>query len=649
MAITDPASGASGLNFLNRNVGYFPDPFDDLASQSMPKTLPDALRWAQSVFMIDGTYSRGMRRVASYFITDVEIKPKNKAGKRKLTSEEKDKWNEFLRKSLKIKRVLHRAALDYLVTGVNFISVLMSFRRYLGCPACKKARRLTEFPLATVHDTPEFKFQWTNFEFHATCPVCHYSGAWYCNDRPGGAESEIVVKQWSPHEIEIIYDPIRESRAFIWKIPEKDRKRIRAGELYMLERADKEVIQAVKNGNHIMFDPGAIHYTWDQGLSGIDSAGWGVSQTVSHFRLEWRHQVLQRMNEAIAQDYIIPFRVITPEPKQGADAASADPVFGGSLGRFNAQIQAMLRARRKDPARWNVLPFPVKYQAMGGEAAQLAPFQLIDQARDDLLNASGVPAELYKGTLSVQAAPAALRLFESQHQGLVDALDEIVEYVVDRSAELLNWEPVDARQVKVTHADDLNRQMAKLQLMMGGQLSQTTAMQSIGADFKQEQDNIADEQEYVQEKQMELQELIQGKADMAMMAQPGQDVSGQGGGGGAPGGAAPAMGGGGVGVGSSGQMSVQELDAKAQEIAQQIAGMPDSQKQSELINLKKQDGTLHALVSQYIDGFRQQAQTAGGAQVMAQQFGKQGSQAPCDVYAPSALAAWAVIRGQHAV
>jgi hypothetical protein len=63
-------------------------------------------------------------------------------------------------------------------------------------------------------------------------------------------------------------------------------------------------------------------------------------------------------------------------------------------------------------------------------------------------------------------------------------------------------------------------------------------------------------------------------------------------------------------------------------LAQQILGMPESQKDSELIQLKKSDPTMHSLVKSQIEDIRRQAQTAGGAQVMAQQFGKQGMAAP---------------------
>ena len=75
--------------------------------------------------------------------------------------------------------------------------------------------------------------------------------------------------------------------------------------------------------------------------------------------------------------------------------------------------------------------------------------------------------------------------------------------------------------------------------------------------------------------------------------------------------------------------------SKAEEIAGQLQSLPDAQRQSEMISLKKTDPTLHALVKSRMDDQKQQAQQQGGQQVLAQQYGKQGSAAPLPI--PSGL------------
>ena len=67
------------------------------------------------------------------------------------------------------------------------------------------------------------------------------------------------------------------------------------------------------------------------------------------------------------------------------------------------------------------------------------------------------------------------------------------------------------------------------------------------------------------------------------------------------------------------KISPQEMMQKAQILAQQILTLPESQKDSQLIQLKKSQPTLHAIVKSNMESMRQQARTAGGAMMMAQQ------------------------------
>jgi hypothetical protein len=254
----------------------------------------------------------------------------------------------------------------------------------------------------------------------------------------------------------------------------------------------------------------------------------------------------------------------------------------------------------------------------------------MDQGMETLLNNIGVPVELFKGSLQIQSAPAALRLFESSWTHLVHNLNGYIAYIMKRLGQLLSWESAEAKMEQVTHADDMQRQMAKLQLLMGGQISKQTGLRSVNVDFFDETRRQMQEQRFEAEQQNKLQEQLEQEAQMAQMGQPQQ-------GGGQPG--QPGQGGGdpsqGLPPGSAATIAAQptipnkpttpnEMLAKAQELSQQILSMPESQKDSELIQLKRTDPTLHALVKSQIEDIRRTAQTQGGAMLMNQQFNKQG-------------------------
>ena len=612
----------------------FPDPFCDIASLSMPESIQAALRWCEFLMNCNGVYRQAVDRVVSYFLTDIQV---GDIGKNELGREEKEKYQDFFDNTIGIKNVLHSVAMDYLTYGNSFTTLLVPFKRYLSCKKCG-----LEMPLAQVHSKPACGFKWQNFQFHATCPHCKYSGEWAHIDRRTGDMSELKVKRWSPHEIELLWDPYTDDLRYVWRIPEDYRTLIKQGHLHHLERASWEVIQAIKDGKNLMFDKDVVFHLKEDALAGLRNRGWGISRILANFRQAWYVQILQRYNEAVALDYVIPFRVITPAPR-GGDSASSDPVHTINLGNFTSRVQAMLRARRSDPARWNVLPFPVNYQALGGDASQLAPKDLLDQGMDTLLKCIGMPVELFNGTLNMQAAPAALRVFEANWAHLPHNLNRFLGYLAETVAKVKSWEPANVSLVRVTHADDLNRQMAKLQLMMGGQISKSTGLKSVGLDYDEETKRTLEEEQIYAEEQAKMQKQMEQAQQMDSLTQDAQMMGGVGNPGAGATGMAPQQ----AGTQQAGMMPTapgaapnpvdqflmqrqngpnvprtpDDLQSQAQLIAQQLLSLPESQKDSQLIKLKKSDPTMHALVKSIINDIRQQAQTQGGAMLMQQQYG----------------------------
>lgn len=194
----------------------------------------------------------------------------------------------------------------------------------------------------------------------------------------------------------------------------------------------------------------------------------------------------------------------------------------------------------------------------------------------------------------------------------------------------------------MTVADDLQKQTAALQLMMAERLSGTAGLAAIGYDWKTEQQRLADEARDTQEmhaKQQEQMEQAGFAAEVAKGQNPMQQQGGQGGqpqqGGGAQqqGGSNPAgpdaqsaMGMYPVtdyiqSMGNNTAVTPNELQATAEQLANELLGKPESVKDSELRQLKQFNPTLHAAVRSKMDEIRNQLKTQGGAMLQQQQFG----------------------------
>lgn len=597
--------------------GIFADPFEDIASTVMPTNMSQIFKTCERILYADGTTRQALDRVLSYFLTDIEIYD--------ASDQEKEDYQTFLEEKLGIKPSLRIVGMDYLCYGNSFISILMPFTRYLSCKSCHY-----EAPLRQIHDNPVYKFKWNTFQFFARCPSCKYTGEWDKIDRRSDSDGEITIKRWSPQEIELIWDPFSGNVSYIWKIPEYYKRLIREGRLEHLAPANWEVVEAIRDNMDLKFEKDVIYHLKEDTLAGILNRGWGIPRLLANFRQIWQVQAFRRFNEAIALDYVIPFRVITPAPAGGGggDPAVKDPINNMNLGGFVQRVGSMLRLRRRDPAAWHVLPWPVQYQTLGGDAKQLAPRELLDQGYDILLNNLGVPVELYKGSITLQAAPTALRLFESNWNHLVYNLNRVLDFIMRRLAVLLSWQPAKAKLQRVTHADDLNRQLAKLNLMAQGLISETTGLKAIGLDKREETLRQLDDERFKAESQQKFVEDMEAAGLMSQMMQGQQPVD--------PNTQAAAGGGGEAGVmppayqsivaqlptGPNQKISPDELLTRAQTVAQQLMSLPESQKDSELIRLKRVDQTLHSVVKAVMDDIRQQARTSGGAMVLAQQFGR---------------------------
>ena len=507
--------------------------------------------------------------------------------------------------------------------GNSFASMLVPFRRFLVCPKCHSNYILKE----VFENKHAFGFEWNMPQFIATCPVCKvgsgYRGPWKVNDQADDEEKKIKVKIWNPHEIEILHDEYTHDADYLWRIPEDYKRQIRQGHLYHLERAPMEVIKAIHNNYIYRFLPDEIYHMKEPTLAGIVNRSWGIPRILSNFRQIWYVQVLRRFNEAIALDYVIPFRVITPAPAQGrsGNGTSIDPLQMYNGSDFRNQISSMIRKRARDPASLQVLPFPVSFQMFGADATKLAPRELLDQGMETLLNDAGAPIELYNGSLQLQTAPVALRLFESTWHHLVHDANAFLAWLVRQASQIMSWEVIDAELKRVTIADNLEKQMMAAQLMMSQQLSGSTVLGDLGWNWRKEQKQISEEATYQSELQSRTQEEMQqsGFAQQIAKGQQQQgDPSQQGGqpqGGGQGAGAAmgtPMQGPVTQYLASTSPNVAQTPDSMLQvaaSMAQDLMGQPESVKDSEMRKLNSANKVLHDIVKADMDKMRSDAKS----------------------------------------
>jgi hypothetical protein len=194
-------------------------------------------------------------------------------------------------------------------------------------------------------------------------------------------------------------------------------------------------------------------------------------------------------------------------------------------------------------------------------------------------------------------------------------------------------------------------------------------LKTVGLEFGEEERRKLEEERLSAEETAQMQEELEQSAQMDEMAMPqqagaapppggdpaaaGQMPQMQGMPGAMPGGGMPPvdpaaapgpmgqpMGPTGAAQGFGAAMGTQPTDTpealqqKADTFAQQLMAMPESQKDSALIQLKKEDSVLHALVKSQLEEMKRDAQLRGGEMVMAQEYGKQAAMLQASLGSP---------------
>jgi hypothetical protein len=525
--------------------------------------------------------------------------------------------------------------------GNTFNSLLVPFRRYFRCP---RPRCGSEYPYRAMAEAPgHFGLRWEGCRLSATCPHCHYAGDWGKPvDRVDPDPKRIVVKRWDPKYVDIQYNDVSERRRIIWKVPPTTRLKIQAGYPHMIEDTPWEVIDCVRRGANFEFEPERVFHWFEEPLAGLDTQGWGLPRSLPNFRQAWYMAVLHRFNEAIAMDYVIPTRVVSPAPGRSQNPEAEDLLQTVALGDLQSRIESMFRANRRDPGRLNVSPIPLQYQLLGGEAKALAPSELLDQSIALLLNNIGYPVDFYKFSLQTQIAPVAARLLAAVWSCLVDGLNALTQWLADESARALSWERVTVRMKRTDVLDVLPDPTLAAQLAAQRLVSPSSALRQMGFEFKAEQRQILEDEKLVQELQAKLTEEMDQVATIEQLAptplqqmmaaaqQGAQAAPGAPAGAPAPGGApAPAGAAGMAATGATANMPLmpnqsttpQDVESRAQVQADQLMRMPESQRQSAMTKMKQTDPLVHSRVKVLVEQIHSDAALAGKAQVLAQNYG----------------------------
>jgi hypothetical protein len=562
-------------DLATQNSSSHGSPLFDFLTAFAPRKLKDLFRLCEYLYFNSSQIYAALQKFCTYPVTNIVYETQNEALK--------DYYEDLHDKTLKTKRILIRAAVDKFVYGNAFFSMYAPFVRFLKCPRCSSLTNIQQIT---------YKFRLKKLAFNYTCKNCSTRvdvGEKDVIDRKITRKDRISVIRWDPKLMDIDYNPITGHSEYYYTIPKEIKERCAKGNKHLIDTMPMEFLKTIREDKIFKFAEGQVFHMRMDAPAGIE-AQWGFPPLASTIKLFFYAAVLRKANEAIALDYIVPLRIISPKQS----SANADPMTTISLSKWSDEMKHAVKKWRRDPLHIMWSPIPAEVTHLGGQARALMTLGEVQAAEDNIIAAMGLPKEFIYGGFSAMGSGIQLRVLENQLVHQTGDLNDLLQWVTDKAAKQLGRGTVEVSLAPFRFIDDVQQKALLLQLNMadpttGPWISKRTMGEAFDVDPSDERkwrmQEALDDARVQQELQIAMQkrqnDLGARARSQAQMGQQGLSYD------------------------------QQAVIAQADQLVQQLMGLDPGTRQSQMHQLQTEDMVMYAVVKERLhDQTTQQNQQA---------------------------------------
>jgi len=451
----------------------YPSPFFDMGQTYLPNNQRDLLQWCRYYFLTHPLINAVTFKMAEYPVTSLVFKTDDDQLRRR--------YVDLSENVLNLRPFAVEVGLDYNCYGNAFVSVHFPFRKYLVCPECR-----SNFDIK--HHRGLYQFR--NLKYYLKeCPRCGYSGEAGIHDHYIPSVREIRLVRWNPENIDVEYNETIGAHMYYYRMPLKMRNDITVGKRSVIEEVPDIYIEMVRTNKSLVFNPDALFHLKRPTIAQKDQ-GWGMPMILPALKNAYYMQILNKGQEMIAQEHIVPLRVLFPQ----AGSGSSDPYTNIDISKWAGQIEKEIMRWKLDKNHIPVLPLPVGHQVIGGTGRAMVLHQELRVLGEFMVAGMGVPQEFVFGGLQYSGSNVSMRMLENHflhyRQGLLHLLSD---FILKRIAQRLEWPEVEIEFTRFKMADDLQRLFFFQQLNQAGKMSDRTLLIEADLDPKLEEKYMADE------------------------------------------------------------------------------------------------------------------------------------------------------------
>jgi len=578
-----------------RNI-FRKNPILSSFSAYLPTNIKDIFKWCEFIVSNVPVAAAGIKKISETTVTNFKYNVGDDFNETNINL--KDSWKKIIEENLGMKSKLLEISYNLETYGNAFISVYKPFNRTLKCKTCKSiipinsAKNLTFKVTSTVNEKDNNN-NGSNYDYSTKLrPDDNQSkdeliAYCFCNKCKQITQHEIIDMQikdvskvniilWNPHQIEIEYNPISGRTNYYYTIEDSVKKAITSNNRMFLETTPKEMIISVLTNKKFKFNEKSIYHARKHAISGVTTI-WGIPKLVSAIPSVLTYMIYNKANEKIAMDYLVPLRTVFPEANGQGEMYNF--MSGASVAE---KLKDIINKWKIDPSGIQVTPFPVGTQQILGDGKMLNLDQELSNKEVSIANALGVPIEFIKGGLSYTSQGPSLRLLENQMAKNQYDLNNIIMFVVNEVATLLNKEHINISLLPFKIIDDLQEKATIVQLAAqgGGFISTGTLLELFNLDANAERRRTTEEQKEQIKEQLDLQHYQQEVQQSIEEKAKEQDIMNQ---------------------SRFNNLNQQALMQEAQNQVQQLMQMDEGQRRSVLDEMSKTNYIMYATVKALLD------------------------------------------------
>lgn len=524
-----------GQGGLFHNALRYPSPFFDIGHTYLPTSVKQLFQWCRYYFLTNPLINAVTYKLAEYPITEYVVDDEDE--------EFRKHWESIMTRQLRLRSFQVEVGLDFYCYGNAFVSVHFPFQKYLVCANCNNKERVQKA-----------NYRFRDMKFHLTCERCGvFAEVKRVEDFNIKSIKGVRLIRWNPEYINVETNEATGETSYFYNMPLTLRNDILMGKKHIIETIPDEFLRALRTSQSLHIAPDQIYHLKRPTIAQQDQ-GWGMPLILPVLKDSYYLQILRKAQEAIAQQNIVPLRILFPQ----AGSADSSPYQYANLSDWKRRIESEIQKWRSDANYIPILPLPIGNETIGGEGKALMLHQEMRAWSEQIVAGMQVPIEFIFGGLQYSGTNVSLRMLQQSFIGYRNDQHILCQdFILGRIADFMGWLRPKCKFKRFRMADDIQRSQLLFNVSQAMKISDTTLLDDLDLDLEQEekykraematqvanQERMQTEQTHLQGKLGILQAKYQALAQRVMMAaggppggaQPPQAGADAGAGGGVPG------------------------------------------------------------------------------------------------------------------